>query len=332
MTRPFTLRRLLRRAASVASLFLGSVLPIPSEIHAQSAETMRAGSVSIVYAPRQRGLATRVLEAARRPVHFPGLGAVAVPESTTIVLASTPAEFAAATGGDIPEWAGGVAVPELRRIVLPEYPGARVRDDDAATILRHEVAHLVLHDRLGDLVPRWFDEGYAEVASGGWDVESAWQLRLSFLTGSTPPLDSLTLDWPRREGEARFAYLLSATAVDYLRRRGGDRGMQLLFDNWRREGSFEAALRTTFGITFGQLEDEWRRDVRSRYGWLAILSNAALIWLAATALVLAAWLPRRRRNRAKIAQMNAEERMLPPVRPELAGVDYPLAEPDDERD
>ncbi|HEX6749647.1 MAG TPA: hypothetical protein VF092_20315 [Longimicrobium sp.] len=277
-------------------------------------------------------MAKRVMEAARRPVRFPGLGAVAVPESTTIVLASTPAEFAAATGGDIPEWAGGVAIPGLRRIVLPEYPGARVRDEDAAVILRHEVAHLVLHDRLGDLVPRWFDEGYAEVASGGWDVESGWQLRLSFLTGSTPPLDSLTLDWPRGAGEARFAYLLSATAVDYLRRRGGDRGMQLLFDNWRREGSFEGALRTTFGITFGQLEDEWRRDVRSRYGWLAILSNAALIWLAATALVLAAWLPRRRRNRAKLAQMDAEERMLPPVRPELAGVDYPLAEPDDERE
>ncbi|HEX8246025.1 MAG TPA: hypothetical protein VF541_21095 [Longimicrobium sp.] len=289
-----------------------------------------AGSVRVVHAPRQRALAMQVLRAARTPVRFPGLGAVTVPDSTTIILASTPAEFGAAAEGDVPEWAGGAAIPELRRIVLPEYPGARVRGDDAATILRHEVAHLVLHDRLGEIIPRWFDEGYAEVASGGWDVESAWQLRVAFVTGATPPLDSLTLDWPRSAGEARFAYLLSATAVDYLRRRGGERGMQFLFANWRTEGSFEAALRTTFGITFGQFEDEWRRDVRSRYGWLAILSNVALIWGVATVLVLAAWIPRRRRNRRKLAQMDAEERMLPPVRPELAGVDYPLAEPDEE--
>lgn len=330
MTCPSPYLQSLRFALAFLTLSLGSTLAPPSPGLAQATEAMTAGTVRVVYAPRQRALARQVLRAARTPVHFPGLGAVTIPDSTTIILASTAAEFGAATGGDVPEWAGGVAIPELRRIVLPQYPGARVRDDDAATILRHEVAHLVLHDRLGDLIPRWFDEGYAEVASGGWDVESGWQLRVAFLTGATPPLDSLTLDWPRQAGQARFAYLLSATAVDYLRRRGGEHGMQLLFANWRVEGSFEGALRTTFGITFGQLEDEWRRDVRSRYGWLAILSNVALIWLVATALVLAAWIPRRRRNRRKLAQMDAEEHMLPPFRPELAGVDYPLAEMDEE--
>ena len=331
MMRPFPFRRILRLSLAVLSFVPGSILPLPTPASAQATVAIRDGTVRVVHAPRQGALARQVLRAARTPVHFPGLGAVAVPESTTIVLASTAAEFGVATGGGVPEWAGGVAIPELRRIVLPEYPGARVRDGDAATILRHEIAHLALHDRLGEIIPRWFDEGYAEVASGGWDVESAWQLRVAFMTGASPPLDSLTLDWPRRAGEARFAYLLSATAVDYLRRRGGERGMQLLFANWQREGSFEGALRTTFGITFGQLEDEWRRDVRSRYGWLAILSNVALIWLVATALVLAAWIPRRRRNRRRLAQMDAEERMLPPIRPEMAGVEYPLAEPDDER-
>jgi hypothetical protein len=127
-----------------------------------------------------------------------------------------------------------------------------------------------------------------------------------------------------------MAYLLSATAVDYLRRRGGERGMTLLFANWRREKDLERALRTTFGITLGQFEDEWRRDVRNRYGWLAMLGSMAIVWLLATALVLAAWIPRRRRNRRKLAAMDAEERMLPPIRPEMAGVDYPLAEPDEE--
>ncbi|HET7462931.1 MAG TPA: peptidase MA family metallohydrolase [Longimicrobium sp.] len=319
--------RLPRLVTAAASFLIALAAPSPSP--AQQMETMTAGTVRAVYAPRHRALARQVLAAARTPVRFPGLGAVAVPESTTIVLAPDARAFAAATGGGVPEWAGGVAIPEWRRIVLPQYAAAHVRDDEQGTILRHEIAHLVLHDRLPGDIPRWFDEGYAEVASGGWDVEGAWQLRWGMLTGAVPPLDSLAMEWPRHAADARTAYLLSATAVDYLRRRGGERGMELLLANWREEGSFDQAVRTTFGITAGQLEDEWRADVRNRYGWLAMLTNVALIWLAATILVLAAWIPRRRRNRQRLALMDAEERMLPPPRPEMAGVEYPLPEPPD---
>jgi hypothetical protein len=291
---------------------------------------LSAGSVRVMYTPRQGGLAREVLAAARRPLRLPGLGTW-TPDSIVVVVASDPAGFAAATGGGVPEWAGGVAIPELRRIVLPAYPAAGVRDDERGVVLRHELAHLALHRHVGRLVPRWFDEGYAEVASGGWDVESAWQLRLAFARGLAPPLDSLTLDWPRREADARLAYLLSATAVDYLRRRGGERGLALLFAHWRQSGELDPALRATYGITLGRFEDDWRQDVRSRYGWLALLSNLALIWVAATALVLLAWIPRRRRNRRKLAQMEAEEHLLAPA-PEFAGPDYPLADlPGDEQ-
>jgi hypothetical protein len=317
-----------RRLVSRALLALAVLAPVSA--HAQSTAVIRSGTVRVVYAPRQAALAREVLAAARRPMRFPGMGAVSVPESTTIVLASDAEAFSAATGGGAAEWAGGVAIPALRTIVLPAYAAAHVQEDDRGITLRHEVAHLVLNQRLPGRVPRWFDEGYAQVASGGWDVESAWQLRLAFVTGGAPPLDSLELDWPGGERDARLAYLLSATAVDYLRRRGGDRGLALLFASWRDQPDFEAALRATYGITLGQFEDDWRHDVRTRYGWLALLSNMAVIWLVAAVLVLAAWLPRRRRNRRKLAGMDAEEHMLPPIRPEMAGVEYPLAEPDDD--
>jgi plasmid stabilization system protein ParE len=308
---------------------LAATLAAPSA--AQSFESLASGTVRVEYVARQRTLAREVMDAARKPIQLPGMGRRGVPDSTTIVLAPSEAAFQRATGGDVPEWAGGVAIPEASRIVLPEYPGARVRDDDQGTILRHEVAHLLLHRSVPGIVPRWFDEGYAEVASGGWDVEGAWQLRVAFVSGALPPLDSLTLDWPTRESDARTAYLLSATAVDYLRRRGGDDGMRLLFANWRAESDFEKALRLTFGITLGQFEDEWRKDVSTRYGWLAMLSNLALVWLVATALVLAAWIPRRRRNRLKLARMEAEEHMLPPASVHGPTADYPLPDlPDDE--
>ncbi|HEX5727612.1 MAG TPA: hypothetical protein VFX98_19225, partial [Longimicrobiaceae bacterium] len=88
------------------------------------------------------------------------------------------------------------------------------------------------------------------------------------------------------------------------------------------------AVRTTYGLTLGQVEDAWRKDVRRRYGWLLALSNVAAVWVVATVLVLAAWVPRRRRNRRRMDAMRAEERMLPPPDAATAGVEYPLPDPD----
>lgn len=290
-------------------------------------QVLQGGGVRVVHAPRHAALAREVLAVARRPLPLPGFGLAAAPESTTVVLAADMRQWNAATGGLAPEWAGGVAFPRERLIVLPIFPSAAVRPSETGTVLRHELAHLLVRRNLPGDIPRWFDEGYAELAAGSWDVESAWTLRVAFLTGRAPRLDSLALRWPRASADARLAYLLSATAVEHLRRRTGDDGFALLLANWRREGSLERAVRTTWGMTMGQLEDEWRADVRRRYGWLLALGNVALVWLVATVLVLLAWIPRRRRNRARIAAMRAEERMLPPPRDDGLDVEYPLSEP-----
>jgi hypothetical protein len=314
--------------AAAAVVFLASSFSTGGA-RAQGTEALVSGSVRVVHASRQRALAREVLAAALDSFPYPGLGRRAVPDSTTIVLAPSPAAFRAATGGGAPEWAGGVAIPDLRTIVLPTYPSKQVRREEASVLLRHEIAHLLLAQEVPEPVPRWFTEGYAEVASGGWDVEGAWQLRVAFLLGGVPPLDSLALEWPAGAERARFAYLLSATAVDHLRRTRGERGMALLFHNWREAGSLDRAMRATFGITLGQFETEWSRDVKRRYGWLLALSNVALVWFIATVLVLAAWIPRRRRNRRKLEAMDAEERMLPPPRDDGVDVEYPLPEPRD---
>lgn len=307
-------------------------LAFAAPVRAQDADTLASGSVRVIHAPRQLPLAREVLAAAVRPMQLPGFGRGAVPDSTTIVLAPTPRVFSEATGGGAPEWAGGVAIPDLRLIVLPSYPLADVRSADAAATLRHEIAHVALAERLPQPIPRWFQEGYAEVAAGSWDVESGWTLRVAFMLNRAPPLDSLALAWPRTAGRARLAYLLSATMVDHLRRRTGDEGFALLLQNWRREGTLDQAVRVTWGMTMGQLEDEWRKDVRRRYGWLSIAANVGMVWFVVMLLGFLALIPRRRRNRERIAAMERENLMLPPPRTDGADVEYPLAIPEGERD
>ena len=313
----------------IRALLLALALAWVSPAGAQ--QVLAGGGVRVVHAPRHAPLAREVLAVARRPFVLPGLGSAAAPESTTIVLAADPGQWSAATGGMAPEWAGGVAFPDERLIVLPIYPSAAVRPSETGTVLRHELVHVLLQERLPGPIPRWFHEGYAEIAAGSWDVASAWQLRVAFFTGRAPPLDSLELRWPRGSGEAQLAYLLSATAVEHMRRRTGEDGFALLLANWRRQGSLEQAVRSTWGMTMGQLEDEWREDVRSRYGWLLVAGSVGLVWFVAAILVLLAWIPRRRRNRERMDAMRAEERMLPPPREDGFDVEYPLPEPPVER-
>ena len=142
-------------------------------------------------------------------------------------VAPNEALFDSLAGGAVPEWGAAVAIPGLHRIVIPREGPRRSRGWTEARVLQHEWAHLGLNQFLPGLqIPRWFDEGYAEWASGGWNPTEGWRLRVAMAMGRTPQLDSLVLDWPRDRDRAELAYLLSATAVEYLMVESGERGME----------------------------------------------------------------------------------------------------------
>jgi hypothetical protein len=202
---------------------------------------------------------------------------------------------------------------------------------DLPSVLRHEVAHIALHRFVHPAaVPRWFSEGYATWAAGQLDFEAGWMLRLAFVTGTAPPLDSIVLGWPRSAAGARVAYLLSASALDWLHDRGGDRSLGILFERWKGSG-FEPALRQTYGLTTGQLERYWGRSVRRRYGWLLFFAQASVAWAMLSIFVVALYLIRRRRDRLRLADLQRRE---PPDRPAfwLGEVDFdpPAAKPEHE--
>ncbi len=236
-----------------------------------------------------------------------------LPNGLSLFIAPNQSSFDSLTGGAVPEWGAGVAIPALGRIVVPGYGSQRTRGWSEARVLRHEWAHLGLHQALPGLrVPHWFDEGYAEWASGGWNAGEGWRLRVAFALGRAPPLDSLALGWPRDRASADLAYLLSATAVEYLIRESGERGLRLFLERWRAEGSFDTAMRGVYGLTLGQFEEDWKGYVRKRYGWLFVLSHSSVFWLTLTLALLAMVRIRRGRDREALARLRAGE---PPDRP-----------------
>ena len=230
-----------------------------------------------------------------------------VPDSVTVYLAPDEESFRSLTGGAAPDWGAAVALPQLRVMVIPSYASSRTLGGDRARVLRHEWAHLALHDYLrGERIPRWFDEGYAEWAAG-WDVSQSWLLRVLLATGRAPPLDSLTLEWPRDAASARAAYLLAATAVEYLAEESGERGLARMLERWKGGDSFEEALRATYGVSSAQLESHWRRYVKRRYGWAVVLSHSVVFWTALSLLLLLLARRRRGRDRERMARLRAAE-------------------------
>ena len=190
---------------------------------------------------------------------------------------------------------------------MPSFVSDRGVGWSDARLLRHEWAHIGLHQYLDGLrVPRWFSEGYAQWASGGWDWNEGWKLRIA-LARDASPLDSLTFSWPRDEARARTAYLLSATTVEYLVVESGPRGLEVLFRQWKELGSFERAFRATFGTTTAQFEEDWRRYVESRYGWLFVLSHSAVFWMFLSVILLAMAVVRRGVSRERMARLRAAD-------------------------
>jgi hypothetical protein len=94
--------------------------------------------------------------------------------------------------------------------------------------------------------------------------------------------------------------------LEYLVEASGQRGLEILLARWPEVG-FEAALRRTYGVTSGQLERDWQKYVKARYGWLLVLSHSLALWsILSIALFGMVWI-RRRHNREALARLRASE-------------------------
>lgn len=233
----------------------------------------------------------------------------------TVTVAPTRAVMDSLVGGRVPEWAGAVAISERMEMIVPGgrfWPRSLLEE---ARVLRHEWAHLALAHEMGPLrIPRWFNEGYAEWAAGAWFDSGGWKLRVALAFGDAPPLDSIAIRWPRDRVPAEVAYLLSASVIQYLVESSGTRGLETFLAEWKRRRSFEAALRGVYGATIAQLETDWRKWVKRRYGWLTVLADSAVFWAILSVALVAMFVVRRRYRREQMARLRAGE---PPDAPEF---------------
>jgi hypothetical protein len=279
---------------------LALALTLASALHGQETpERLDRGRFAFLFYPHDRQLATSLAAHALATDTFPGL---ARPAQRVIIAIAPDRRRFREWAGSAPEWGSAIAFPESRRIVLH---GQRAGSDagDPLAVLRHELAHLALHEALGDLPPRWFDEGYASLAAGEWGREEVLMTNAALALRGMPTLDELEESFSRGATAAQSAYALAYRAVAELAQQDRAHGLALFFTYWRTTGSLERAMRQAYGMTVADFERRWRQRTRRQYGALALVSNLTLAGLLLLFVLAPLYVIRRRRDRRRLESM-----------------------------
>lgn len=242
-------------------------------------DEIRLGQVTLQARPNDLSLGMAVVDGADAPREWYGLGRRS-PGPFRVVLVPDAGAMAALTRGRGPRWAAGLTFASTGTIIL------RRDVDDLRLTLRHELAHLVLHRAIRGRVPLWFSEGYAVLASGEFGTGDAFRLSAAVLWGRIPALGGLNggLRDARRPDEA---YALAGSAVAALARANPEQNLHALFGRLAEGTPFSEAVQLTTGLSVSQFEDQWRREVRRRYGlgtWLIAGGGWTVLGIAVLAL------------------------------------------------
>ena len=218
-------------------------------------------------------------------------------------------------GRGAPQWAIGVAYPDLGVISVATRRGATLADPTST--LRHELAHVALGAAIGDRAPHWLHEGFAYQHSGEWSWDRTETLSGMAWFGGIIQLDELDRSFPAEESPANRAYAESYDFVGYLSRRGrfgeaSERGDRYPFRRFLSEighgRTLDAAAVRAFGKPIHALFEEWREDLTTRYLTAPIGLLALAVWILCAFLLVIGYWRRKRQNRRRLAQWDAEDR------------------------
>jgi len=281
-------------------LALLALLARPARAQDDAPARLDVGRFTAVFFPQDERLAHALVNGAARTDSFPWLPRPR--ERVLIAIAPDARRFRQWAGPGAPEWGVALAFPQSRRVIIQGRAAGSEAGDPLET-LRHELAHLALHERLGDRPPRWFDEGYASVAAHEWHRDDVLATNVALALRGAPTFDQLESSFSGGATAAQSAYALSYRAVAELASLDPDRGLTLFFEYWESGRSLDAAVRQAFGLTLNGFEREFQTRVKRRYGALALFADLTLVFLVCGLALLPFFVARRARDRRRLRDM-----------------------------
>ncbi len=279
---------------------------------ARAEEVLQTSHVRIIHPPALKHRAERIAAVSPAIItDLKGKLGLSFAIQPTVVPAPTREAFYRLGGRS---WFSAFAVPRKQLVVLDmsrlDQPGG-----DIYTTLKHEYAHLALHQAIGrQRLPRWLDEGTAQWASDGLSeylptVQRAL-LPQAAAAGRLFNLDELAETFPADAQGLQLAYEQSRSFVNYLVRRFGDDALRLLLQSLAAGASPGQAFEEALGVRLSAVEAEWRHGLRRPSSWLASLAGhvyGLLFFAAAIVTVGAYWRFRRRKHRYRSGEEDEDE-------------------------
>ena len=151
-------------------------------------------------------------------------------------------------------------------------------------------------------MPRWFDEGLAEVIGGRHPFGSAYELARGIVSDSIMTLDELTDAFPDNPDAFALAYRQSEHFVSFLRSQIGMDGLRRVIELVGRGSSVADAIEAVSGVSLREQEVRWREELEESsdsavYTLLAAWWWEILIVAVAFGTLIGAWRYRVRRRR-----------------------------------
>jgi hypothetical protein len=273
--------------------------------------TYDGGWIKFVYHPSIRERVQPLIDdaAATRTALIEWVGQPVL-SSVRIVVARTPGEMAtlAPPNAPYPDYAAGVAYPEIGLVLLTIKPVHPTSQQDLGEVFRHELAHVALEDAVnGRPIPRWFNEGFAVVASGETAFPRMPRLFSATVSDNLLSLSQLERTFPLQEWQAELAYAEAADVVRFLIRREEKHRFRGLISRLRDGETMDAAMLDSYGTETATLENEWRNDISKRYTFYPVLFSGSLVWMGTLGLFAWGWRKKRKKAAVTLARWAVEE-------------------------
>jgi len=144
-------------------------------------------------------------------------------------------------------------------------------------ILKHELCHLWLHDRIDEgILPRWLDEGIAQwVSDGIGDVimdQKRSLLNKAILRGRLIPLRLLDQNFPSDQDSFLLSYEESKSFVAYVVARFGAQGILGVLEEMKEGRDVETATLEALSVPLTRLEQDWQHSLRRKMTWFRYLT------------------------------------------------------------
>jgi hypothetical protein len=166
------------------------------------------------------------------------------------------------------ETSGTIALCRWNRLMVTS-PRAVIHGYGWRDTLAHELAHLVIGGASHNQAPIWLQEGLAKHLEGGWRHRMGQTLSPDQVDRLLQATKSGTLISFKRmhpsmarlssQEEASLAFAEVSTFVAYLVEKNGWEAIQALLRRLGGGESMHAALRASYGVSFVELEKDWKR-------------------------------------------------------------------------